>query len=84
MFWRLRALEGVLGNALKHAAGVHPDKHRLASLHSRNILDGALLFRYCRCRGRCNGTWLCGGDEAGDCFTALRSVGRAVGVALGK
>ena len=47
VFRRLRALEGVLGNALKHAAGVHPDKHRLASLHSRNILDGALLFRYC-------------------------------------
>lgn len=46
-FRRLRALEGVLGNALKHAAGVHPDKHRLASLHARNVLDGALLFRYC-------------------------------------
>ena len=42
-----QVLSNLLGNALKHAAGVHPDKHRLASLHSRNILDGALLFRYC-------------------------------------
>jgi len=46
VFRRLFALQGVMTNALAHNASLHPDRNRLASLRTRSILDGALLWRY--------------------------------------